>query len=113
MFGSIAPRVAARYTRLRRWSSLAPQETNETKEHAPFRSTAATTCTRAARVGTTTLARLFATRLEGATRKAAEKTETQDMACDLVIGGADVRVQYTAREGVARVREGTMEERAE
>ena len=57
----------------------------ERRRDAPFRSTAATTFTRAARIGATFAARLLTRRAVGATRATAEVAETQDMVCVLVI----------------------------
>jgi hypothetical protein len=52
---------------------------------APFKSTAATTFTRAARIGATFAQRLFTTRVAGATRATAEVAETQDIACVVML----------------------------
>ena len=57
----------------------------ERRRDAPFRSTAATTFTRAARIGATFAARLLARRAAGGTRATAEVAETQDMMRVLVI----------------------------
>ena len=76
-----------RYTRLgnARAATATGSHAAERRRDAPFRSTAATTFTRAARIGATFAARLLATRAVGATRATAEVAETQDMVCVLVI----------------------------